>query len=125
MIRWVCCFLLWTNSAAACEAIGQPMTSDAEGAPAVYVEADDIPLAQLFSVRIKLCDGKVVDELRVDAIMPAHQHGMNYTPTVTALGENLFEVDGMLFHMPGLWELQAGVTVGGREVIYTHAMMLK
>ena len=37
--------------------------------------------------------------------MPAHQHGLNYAPEVSALGDGTFRVDGLLFHMPGLWEL--------------------
>jgi hypothetical protein len=37
--------------------------------------------------------------------MPQHGHGMNVAPTVKRTGEGTFRVDGMLFHMPGYWEL--------------------
>ena len=41
--------------------------------------------------------------LRVDADMPAHRHGMNYRPTVRALGDGRFAAEGLMFHMPGRW----------------------
>ena len=44
-------------------------------------------------------------DLQVDADMPAHRHGMNYRPTVRALGDGRFVADGLLFHMPGRWRL--------------------
>ena len=43
--------------------------------------------------------------LRPDAAMPQHGHGMNVAPTVKRTGDGEFRVDGMLFHMPGYWEL--------------------
>lgn len=39
-----------------------------------------------------------------DAWMPAHRHGMNYTPAVQALGIGRFRAEGFLLHMPGDWE---------------------
>ncbi|MEE8169824.1 MAG: FixH family protein [Phycisphaerae bacterium] len=50
--------------------------------------------------------------LAVDAAMPAHQHGMNTRPRVHALGDGRFRVEGMLFHMPGHWELYFDITEG-------------
>ena len=51
--------------------------------------------------------------LRVDARMPAHQHGMNYRPTVAAAGDGRFAARGLMFHMPGAWELSFDVNPGG------------
>lgn len=39
-----------------------------------------------------------------NASMPEHRHGMNYKPSVRALGEGRFRSEGWLFHMPGRWE---------------------
>lgn len=44
-------------------------------------------------------------ELSVDADMPEHLHGMNRVPTVTRQQDGSFLVEGMLFHMPGRWDL--------------------
>ena len=40
-----------------------------------------------------------------DAAMPQHGHGMNVAPTVKRAKDGQFRVEGMLFHMPGYWEL--------------------
>jgi hypothetical protein len=48
--------------------------------------------------------------LNVDARMPAHGHGMNVLPRVSSKGDGKFAVSGLLFHMPGHWELYFDVT---------------
>lgn len=48
--------------------------------------------------------------LAVDAAMPDHQHGMNTQPRVLKRGGGRFTVEGMLFHMPGHWELYFDIT---------------
>lgn len=50
--------------------------------------------------------------LAVDAVMPEHRHGMNYRPTVTAVGPGRYRVEGLLFHMPGRWDLLFDVDGG-------------
>lgn len=52
--------------------------------------------------------------LRVDAYMPAHRHGMNYRPRVLRIGPGTYMAEGLLFHMPGLWQLRFDVERGGR-----------
>lgn len=51
-------------------------------------------------------------KLDVDAAMPEHQHGMNTRPRVQTSGDGRFLVEGMLFHMPGHWELYFDITDG-------------
>ena len=51
--------------------------------------------------------------LTVDGRMPQHRHGMNREPKVRTLGPGRFMVEGMLFHMPGRWELYFDVSAGG------------
>jgi hypothetical protein len=78
-----------------------------------------IPMNELFTLDVEVLDGttgieRIPDaELAVDAAMPAHRHGMNRIPRVNARGNGAFEVTGMLFHMPGHWELYFDVTRGG------------
>jgi cytochrome c peroxidase len=45
--------------------------------------------------------------------MPEHRHGMNYAPAVKALGPGRWRAEGLMFHMPGRWELTFEVTAGG------------
>jgi len=49
----------------------------------------------------------------VDADMPEHLHGMNTRPRVRRGGGGVWQVEGMLMHMPGYWEIYVDVTVAG------------
>lgn len=67
-----------------------------------------IPVSRHFVLDVELCpkSGQALPaELRVDATMPEHRHGMNYRPSVVAVGGGRWHVEGLLFHMPGRWEL--------------------
>lgn len=77
-------------------------------------DPDPIPRNRLFSlmVAVKPRDAAVAPSLvLVDADMPAHRHGMPTAPVVHALGDGRFRVDGMLFHMPGAWEITIDLVV--------------
>jgi hypothetical protein len=52
--------------------------------------------------------------LRVDAHMPEHRHGMNYRASVSGR-DGAYVAEGLLFHMPGRWQLLFDVEVGGRS----------
>jgi hypothetical protein len=67
-----------------------------------------IPVGRHFAIDFVLCprDGAAPPaEVRVDATMPEHKHGMNYRPSVKALGPGQYRAEGLMFHMPGRWEL--------------------
>lgn len=49
----------------------------------------------------------------VDARMPAHFHGMNRVAKVSNTGGNTWKAEGLVFHMPGHWELYVDITEGG------------
>ena len=59
-----------------------------------------------FSVEIAACakNGPPPHELKIDAHMPEHRHGMNYTPAVKPAGPGRWQAEGLMFHMPGKWE---------------------
>jgi DNA-binding beta-propeller fold protein YncE len=48
-------------------------------------------------------------KLTVDAWMPDHMHGMTRVPTVQRREDGGFDVDGLLFHMSGTWEIDFDV----------------
>jgi hypothetical protein len=48
----------------------------------------------------------------VDADMPAHRHGMNTKPEVSAIDGGTYRAEGMLFHMAGEWVIMVDVTRG-------------
>ena len=60
-----------------------------------------------FSVEVAACakSGPPPRTLKIDAHMPEHRHGMNYRPTLKPLSPGLWQADGLMFHMPGKWEI--------------------
>jgi hypothetical protein len=72
---------------------------------------------EFFSVLLSVCarSARTIDTVRVDATMPAHRHGMNYRPTLKALGAGRFEAAGLLLYMPGRWEFAFDIAAGSRR----------
>jgi YtkA-like len=71
-----------------------------------------IETGKYFSLDFAVCPrggSRPPDEVRVDAVMPEHRHGMNYRPVVAARGTGLYRADGLMFHMPGRWEIRFDV----------------
>jgi cytochrome c peroxidase len=70
-------------------------------------KAGEVEVAKHFSLEISACakNGPPPETLKLDAHMPAHRHGMNYAPSVLKLGPGRWRAEGLLFHMPGRWEL--------------------
>ena len=103
--------LLWCTNAAACgEGLGggTRQLSD-ETMDLVFKTRPAVPIVgHHFVLDIALCPrGKAAAPatLRVDARMPEHRHGMNYQPSVTRVGPGRYRAQGLMFHMPGRWEL--------------------
>jgi hypothetical protein len=67
-----------------------------------------VAVGKPFAVDVVVCPKDAaarIDELRVDAHMPAHRHGMNYKASVKPQGEaGRYRAEGLMFHMPGKWE---------------------
>lgn len=78
-----------------------------------------VPLNEPFTLEVRLFDARrgnapITDaELAVDAGMPEHRHGMNVVPRSWKTNDGTYLVTGMVFHMPGRWELYFDVTRGG------------
>ena len=76
-----------------------------------------VPSNELFAFGVTLVAADGIDpaelEILVDAGMPQHAHGMTVRPTAQReRGNGRYEVDGMLLHMPGSWELYVDVIDG-------------
>lgn len=65
-----------------------------------------------------------IDDVRLDARMPAHGHGMNYRPSVTRIGPQRVRFEGLLLHMPGRWELAFDIVHQGKRRRLTHDVEL-
>ena len=76
-----------------------------------------IPMNEKFDLRFTVAPkaGSADDlSVQVDARMPAHGHGMNRVPRVARQPDGSYTAEGMLFHMPGHWELYFDITRGGK-----------
>ena len=108
------------NSALACEGAGNQRLEPADAHQLdLYARLGPIEVAQPFGFELFVCGDtrSASHKVDVDAWMPAHQHGMNYTPTVTQRDANVFDVTNMVFHMPGAWQIKVSIeTAAGREL---------
>jgi hypothetical protein len=76
-----------------------------------------IEIGQHFTVEALVCPTPpigVAAGFMVDARMPEHRHGMNYRARVFRKPDGIYVAEGLLFHMPGLWQLMFDVERGGR-----------
>jgi hypothetical protein len=88
-------------------------------APSVW----PLPVGQFFSIDVAICEASgatiktatTLSNIRVDADMPAHKHGMNYTPVVTESGDGRFIAKGLMFHMPGVWRVTVEFSAQKKE----------
>jgi hypothetical protein len=73
-----------------------------------FVDFELEAISKPFEINLYFCSEHDVriERIKVDATMPAHQHGMNYTPGITRKENDNFSVSGMFFHMPGVWQLE-------------------
>ncbi len=88
-----------------------------------------IPVGRHFAIDIVACaktGAPAASGISVDARMPSHGHGMNYKAGIKAIGEGHYRAEGLLFHMPGNWELMFDVrSDGDRAERATQAVMVR
>lgn len=82
-----------------------------------------IAVSRPFSLRLGLCPARA-ELLRVDARMPEHRHGMNYRVELLREGAE-WRAQGLVWHMPGRWELQLLVRLDGVEHRLAQSVMLR
>ena len=76
-----------------------------------------IAVSRHFALEFAVCakDGKIMpDDIRVDAHMPEHRHGMNYKASVKPEAGGRYRAEGLMFHMPGRWELVFELRAAGQ-----------
>ena len=84
----------------------------------VECSPEELRSHQLFSMRVLVEPTEAAAtaqlEVRADAAMPHHAHGMDVVPRTTRdqTGDGAFLVEGMMFHMPGAWELYIDIVDG-------------
>lgn len=127
--------------ALACTARAQPAGDCAAGFPggsraasanhivAWRADPQKIPVGKHFALDLLVCakagSAPVPPLVAVDARMPSHGHGMNYKPTLKAVGENRYRAEGLMFHMPGQWTLLFDLRAGDKAEQAAQAVTVR
>lgn len=115
------------------DALAQPSGSTWKGlsAPTVALRyrflPDTVAVSQPLSIEVIACPkpgAAAPQQVRVDARMPAHGHGMNYRPKATRLAVGHYRFDGLILHMPGQWQLLFDVMQAGERTRLTAELEL-
>ncbi len=88
------------------------------------VEGEPIAVGRHFAIEVRVCPADAV-LTRVDATMPEHRHGMNYRPSIEPLGPGHYRAQGLMFHMPGHWELRLDVRAAERTESLRESIRLR
>jgi hypothetical protein len=94
---------------------------------AYRLRPDPVPVGKHFAIDVVVCPrgtSSLPAELRVDATMPQHKHGMNYRPSVRAQGAGRYHAEGLMFHMPGRWELVFELRGGSAPLRLTQTLLV-
>ncbi len=94
------------------------------GVQASWVAEPAPAVSKPFALRVALCPVRA-ELVRVDATMPEHRHGMNYRPRLVPAGPGAWTVDGLVWHMPGRWELLLVTRLDGREQRLVQSVVLR
>jgi cytochrome c peroxidase len=92
-----------------------------------FQERSPLEVGKHFTVEIATCSkpgNPEPESLKVDAHMPEHRHGMNYSPSVAKLGPGRWRAEGLMFHMPGKWEFVFELRASGKTDRLTSNFLL-
>jgi hypothetical protein len=82
---------------------------------------------QTIRVAIVDADDRPVDDaaIQIDGGMPQHGHGLPTRPRVTrALGNGLYEIEGVRFNMGGWWEFTLAINAASGSDLVTFNLAL-
>jgi hypothetical protein len=120
-----------TSGSASCGAdlAGARRVETARHVIAWRADPQKIPVGRHFAIDIVACakpGAPAASGIAVDARMPSHGHGMNYKAGIKVIGEGRYRAEGLLFHMPGSWELVFDVrSDGDKAERATQAVMVR
>jgi len=120
-VRLVLCVALLAalaGEAAGSSTVTVNVTSKQKLFTATVTHPDPLPVEQLHVWTVRLFDRKhhavTRARIKVTGDMPAHGHGLPTAPVAVARGHGVYQLQGMMFQMPGLWYVQLRVRAGSR-----------
>lgn len=107
-----------TGAAAGSTSVTVNVTSKQKLFTAVVTHPDPLPVEQLHVWTVRLFDRKhhavTRARIKVTGDMPAHGHGLPTAPVAVSRGRGVYQLQGVMFQMPGLWYVQLRVRAGNR-----------
>jgi len=122
MKRWLLLALL-APAAQACELPGGAAQPVKSATTTVLFRTVPLRIGEHFAVEFAVCP--TPQAVKVDAWMPDHRHGMNYKPTIAALGGGRYRAEGLMFHMAGRWEFVFEVRSGSKKERLAHSVRIE
>lgn len=120
-MRLVLCLAIFAalaGEAAGSSTVTVNVTSKQKIFTATVTHPDPLPVEQLHVWTVRLFDRKhhavTRARIKVTGDMPAHGHGLPTAPVAVARGRGVYQLQGMMFQMPGLWYVQLRVRAGNR-----------
>jgi hypothetical protein len=106
-----------------------PRTSASHQFMATLQPGQPLRPRRMQTVRVAITDaaGAPVDDARIqiDGGMPQHGHGLPTKPRVTrALGNGLYEIEGVRFNMGGWWEFKLAINAPSGSDVVTFNLAL-
>ncbi len=95
---------------------------------ALRTAPDPVAVGKHFALELAVCPksgAKPPENVRVDAHMPEHRHGMNYTAEVIPGPGGTYRAQGLMFHMPGHWEILLDLRSGGETDRLVRSMSIE
>ncbi|MEO9275398.1 hypothetical protein ABFY09_11070 [Marinomonas sp. 5E14-1] len=88
--------------------------------------SEDLTVGQPFELQILSCKGgqPFTGDISASAIMPTHNHGMNYRPSFVMEKPGQYKGAGFLFHMFGVWQLRLALVSDGQKYHFEHDVTL-
>ncbi|MDH4095985.1 MAG: FixH family protein [Betaproteobacteria bacterium] len=123
-MRLAALLALAAPAALACEMPGGPAEKLQSATHTILYRAEPgLGVGRHFALAVAVCPPP--KDVRVDAWMPDHRHGMNYRPSIAPLGDGRYRADGLLFHMPGRWEFLFEVRGAGGTERFEHSVRVE
>ena len=121
--------VLATGAARACPTAEQGFQrlATAEAEVAYRWDPAELKVGRFFVAEIVTCrapGGQPVQDVLIDATMPAHGHGMNYRPSSTRTAAGHYRFKGMMLHMPGTWRITIDLRQPGKRTRLTQDVKL-
>lgn len=109
-----------------CLSLDSPWISLTSGKIELSVKSqpESITTSEPFSLIINVCMDKkaYLGNLKFDAEMPLHKHGMNYQASVLTQNNGQFLIQGGLLHMPGLWRFSFTLEAQNQPIFYNYVL---